>query len=128
MLKDRVLKSEYAPNCYILASFPKREDSFGEVLLESTVSFLYDKGEWAVEWEPNYGPIQVWHRCEADAVDAREHYYYDYTDSSWGNWSQLAVAEYRLREAAHTGKFAYIFAVLADWADSYSCTGEESDV
>jgi len=116
--QKRVLKAEYKPGCFILLSFPKRdlEETGGETRVKTTMSFLHDAGEYATEWEPEYGPIQVWHKCAEDAACAREHYYYDFTDSGPMNWSQLAVDENGLPAAAARGDFGYIFEVLKRWA------------
>lgn len=114
-MKKRVLKLTYKPHCYILISFPKREDPFGEYRVNSVVSFVYDAGDIAAEWEAEHGPIQIWHKCKKDAQDAREHYFYNYTDSGPGNWSQLAVDHNQLPQAANRGDYDYIFAVLEDW-------------
>jgi hypothetical protein len=105
-------------NAYILVSGRERQDNSLTVHFraKATVSFLYDGGEYAAEWEPEYGPIQVWHRCEEDAPNARPHYFYDFTDSPGGNWSQRAVERAELPQAFVAGNFEYIFAVLKDWA------------
>ena len=117
-LKERILKLEHKPNCFILISFPLRdiEETNGETRVKTTMSFLYDAGEYAAEWEPEYGPIQVWHKCQEDSLDARQHYYYDFTDSGAFNWSQLAVDKNGLPGAAARGDFDYIFNVLKRWA------------
>jgi hypothetical protein len=113
-----VIKSEYKPNCFVLASFARKDpkETRGEFYVRSCVSFLYDAGEYAAEWEPEYGPIQVWHKCAASADGAKEHYYYDFTDSPGGNWSQMAVEQNQLPQAANRGDFDYIFSVLKHWA------------
>lgn len=117
--QKRVCKSVYKPSCYILSSFPRKDpkEHYGEYKVKTTISFLYDTGEYAAEWEPEYGPIQVWHKCDENSENATEHYYYDFTDSSALNWSQLAVDRYGLPQAAHRGDWDYIFAVLKDWSD-----------
>lgn len=116
MKRSRILKVEYKPNCWIILSFPRRKTIPGAFYVETIMSFLYDNGEYAAEWEPQHGPIQVWHKCDKDSPGAREHYYYDFTDSKPGNSSQLAVERYCLPEEANAGNFDYIFGVLADWA------------
>ena len=116
-LQKRILKLEYKPNCYILHSFGQRsyEDTCGDFRVKALMSFLYDVGEYAAEWEPEYGPIQEWHKCEEGAEDSREHYYFDFTDSGPGNWSQMAVDTHELPQAANRGDYDYIFSVLKDW-------------
>jgi hypothetical protein len=102
-------------NAYILISASQREDDL-EVLVKANMSFLYDAGEYAAEWEPEHGPIQVWHKCDPDADRARDHYYYDYTDSGPFNWNQSAVSRNGLCGAFLRGDYRYIFSILANWA------------
>jgi len=117
-LQKRILKLEYRPNCYLLFSAAKRDpkETYGDFLVKANVSFFYDAGNKGAEWEPEHGPIQVWSRCDSDNEDAQEHYFYDYHNSKPGNWSQLAVDRNQLPQAAHSGDWDYIFAVLEDWA------------
>jgi hypothetical protein len=117
-IKDRVGVAKFKDNCFILVSGARRppEETFGAFYVKANMSFLYDAGDYAAEWEPEYGPIQVWHKCEADAENAKEHYYFDFTDSPGGSWSQLAVEEYQLPQAFHCGDYDYIFSVLKEWA------------
>jgi hypothetical protein len=79
-------------------------------------SFCFINGDYAAEWEPEYGPIQVWHRCGKDDAEAKPHYIFDFENSGWGNWSQLAVDENELPSAANSGDWQYIFNVLKNWA------------
>jgi hypothetical protein len=111
----KVLVAKYADNCYILVSGMLKYDDFGDSYVQPTMSFLYDAGEYAAEWEPRYGPIQVWHKCDKDAENAQEHYYYDYHNSSALNWSQLAVDQNNLPKALANCEFDYIFSVLRRW-------------
>lgn len=108
-MKEFICKSkvEGIDNAYILVSGQKREIEGAEnlYLAKATVSFVYDSGEYAAEWEPEYGPIQVWHKCDESAEAARPHYFYDFTDSQPGNWSQLAVERLQLPEAFVQGRF-----------------------
>ena len=116
--QKRVGKALYKPNCYILVSGAKRDmkETFGDFLVKAQMSFLYDAGDHAAEWEPEHGHIQIWHRCEEYDEGATEHYYYDFHNSSPMNWSQLAVSNNELPQAFHSGDYEYIFAVLEDWA------------
>jgi len=118
-IKSRVLKTEYKPNCYILCSFAHRDphETLGEYLVKANMSFLYDTGDVAAEWEPEHGPIQIWNKCDKDSEGAREHYYYDFVDYSPMNWSQIAVSRHELPQAANNGDYDYIFQVLKDWAE-----------
>ena len=115
-IQMRILKTEWKQHCFILISFQRRESREPETRVKTNMSFLYDAGEYAAEWEPEYGPIQVWHKCEEGAPEARAHYYYDFTDSGFFNFSQLAVDENGLPGAAARGSFDYIFDVLKRWA------------
>ena len=115
----RVLKVEVKPNCYLLFSAGRRDpkETYGEFRVQANVSFLYDAGEYAAEWEVEYGPIQIWHKCEKDSEGATEHYFYDYDNSPRWNWSQMAVDSMELPKAANDGDWDYIFNVLKNWAD-----------
>jgi len=115
--QKRVLKFEYKPNCFVLVSFRERDSGCGDFRIKPIVSFLYDAGDVAAEWEVEYGPIQIFHKCSEDAEGAKEHYYYDYENSSPLSWSQLAVDRWGLPKEASRGEWDYIFAVLQDWAD-----------
>lgn len=115
----RVIKTKYKENCYLLASFPERERTGYGLQVKTQVSFLYDAGNVAAEWEPEYGPIQIWHKCNENDEGAKEHYYYDFENSQPGNWSQLAVTNAELPLGANRGDWDYIFAVLRDWADDH---------
>jgi hypothetical protein len=119
-LQKRIIKTEYKPGCFVLASFQKRDmkETQGDFRVKTTVSFVYDAGIVAAEWEPEYGPIQVWEKCDKDADNAREHYFYDFTNSPGGNWSQMAVDSNQLPQAANRGDYDYIFSVLKEWTDN----------
>ena len=116
--QKRVLKALYKPDCYILLSGARRDpkETYGDFLVKANVSFFVVNGDYAAEWEPEHGPIQVWHRCNEDAPNGREHYFFDFTDSGPMNWSQLAVETNELPQAFHRGDFDYIFMILKDWA------------
>ena len=112
--QKRVIKTQWKENCYIISSFPIRKDD-EEFMVESFVSFLYDKGNIAVEWEPQYGPVQVW--IKGSKETGKEHYFYDYVEDTPFNWSQMAVDSNRLKQAAYYGNFDHIFEVLKRFAD-----------
>lgn len=120
--QKRVLKVK-VPECgdgaWVLFSASKRDpkETFGEFRVKTNFSFLWDAGEYAAEWEPEYGPIQIWHKCNANDIDAREHYFYEYQNNI-GAWSQLAVSNLELPQAANAGDWQYIFNVLKDWAEN----------
>jgi len=113
-LQRRVGKAEYKPNCYILVSASKRDmkETLGEFRVRAHISFLYDSGTIAAEWEPEYGPIQVWEMADS----GKEHYFYDFVVDTPLNWSQLAVENNELSQAFNAGDYDYIFNVLKDWA------------
>ena len=114
-----VMKSKYKDNCWVLVSGTDKRDGARDYLgnIDYTVSFLYDAGDIATEWEPKYGPIQIWDRCEKDSEDAKEHYYFDYHNTAPASWSQLAVDENNLHFHFIAGDFDYIFNVLKDWSN-----------
>jgi hypothetical protein len=118
-LQKKVGKAQFPgiEGAWILFSAKERKtEELSRLMVCSTMSFLFDAGNMAAEWEPEYGPIQIWCKCNADSADAKPHYYYDYQNSSWGNWSQTAVNEEMLPEAYLRGDYAHIFRVLARWA------------
>lgn len=104
----------YGDGARIIYSASKKDGP--EFNVKNNFSFAWVAGNYAAEWEPEYGPIQVWHKCEKDAKGAREHYIFPYTDSDNLNWSQLAVSENELPQLANRGDWEYIFSVLAKWA------------
>lgn len=113
-----VLKAEVKPNCFLLFSASQRpmEETFGAFWIEANVSFLYDAGKIAVEWEPEHGPIRRWYKCDKVGEKAKEHFYYDFVHDRPLAWSQLAVEREELPEAAVAGDYDYIFEVLKEWA------------
>lgn len=114
----KVIKAKYKDNCWLLLSGIDKRDGRSDYIgyVEYVASFLYDAGDIAVEWEPKYGPIQIWHRCEKDAEGAQEHYFFDYQNSRSGSWSQIAVESHNLHHHFFAGDFDYIFNILKDWA------------
>lgn len=76
------------------------------------MSFVVIHGDTAVEWEPRFGPIQVWHR--SDSADATPNYIFEH---AVGDWSQIAVQDEDLAGKMIRGDFAAIFAVLHRWAE-----------
>ena len=113
----RTGKAVYKPNCYILISATqKKEDNISWYRVEPFMTFFYDAGDVAAEWEPEFGPIQVWEKCDKDHESAKEHYFYDYIVDIPCNFSQLAVEENELPQAFVRGDYDYIFGVLKRWA------------
>ncbi len=120
-LQQRVGKAAFAdiPNAYILVSASQRDmkETFGDYKVKATMSFLYDAGEVAAEWEPEYGPIQIWRKVSQNTPGAKEHYYYDWVEGGGGHWSQMAVEQEELPQAFVEGDYSYIFGVLQGWAE-----------
>ena len=60
-LQQQTLKAKVSgiENAWILCSAKPRtdEDDYGIPQVKATMSFLYDAGNVAAEWEPEYGPI-----------------------------------------------------------------------
>jgi hypothetical protein len=111
--------SQYGEGAHIVYSAAKRKlkDTCGEFQVKNNFSFCFIDGDYAAEWEPEYGPIQVWHKCKETDKNARKHYIFDFTDSGGFNFSQLAVLDYELPQSANEGNWQYIFNVLKDWTD-----------
>lgn len=132
---NRILRTQYKPNCYVLVSFQRNKQAFemGEIKAEPTMSFLYDAGEIAAEWCPPYGPIQIWRRAEEgkryprptldsddepEYIDPQPHYAYPFVIPRLAEWSQLSVERYQLADYAIDGHYDYVFNILKDWATS----------
>ena len=98
-------------NAYIIISARMHATEPGWCV--AVMSFVYIKGDIAVEWEPNYGPIQCF--TKATAEEGRRHYIFDYVTEG-ADWSQIAVYSNKLPQAFVEGDYNYIFAVLARWA------------
>lgn len=121
-LFSRVLKvnvKEFGDGAYVLYSASKRDpkETLGDFQVKNHFSFAYIVGDWAAEWEPQNGPIQVWHKCNKDDEGAKEHYIFEYHNSGGFNWSQLSVDRLELPQAAFHANWQYIFNVLKDWAE-----------
>jgi len=119
---DRVLVipvSQFGEGAHVIYSASKRdmEETQGDFRVKNHFSFCFISGDYAAEWEPQHGPIQIWHKCDKDAENAREHYVFEFTDSGGMNWSQMAVDREGLPQAANIGSWQYIFNVLKDWAE-----------
>ena len=90
------------------------------------VSFLADSGNGsAAEWEPRYGPIQIWTQCEEDwtgtcdlggTIKSRSHWHFPFVQGYQMNWSQLAVDREGLKELLRDGNIDGIFNVLERWS------------
>ena len=115
-MQSKVIKAEYKPGCWILISPMKAKKQYDYGLkVDYVVSFLYDAGEVAAEWEPRYGPIQMWNKCNEDDENAIEHYFYDWHNTLPASWSQLSVEREQLPEMFLAGDWDVIFDVLKSW-------------
>ena len=101
-------------HAYISISFKKDSNVYGT---DYVLSFLYDSGTIAAEWEPKYGPIQLWYKCDKESPDAQEHYFYEYHNTPSGSWSQLSVETEGLHEWLLMGQYVAIFNILKRWAN-----------
>jgi hypothetical protein len=104
-------------NGYILLSFGERGRELGCVQVDYIVSFLYDAGDTAAEWEPKYGPIKIFWKCESDHPKATRNYFYEYVIDEPGNWAQHAVDDYELPRRAIDGDLGAIFFVLKEFSE-----------
>lgn len=84
---------------------------------EAVASFVYIDGDIACEWEPRYGPIQLWMACDEGAEGAIRNYVFPWV-SGGAHWSQIAVEREQLPRLFADGDFDLIFATLRRWADS----------
>jgi len=115
-MQSKVIKAEYKPGCWILISPMKAKKQYDYGLkVDYVFSFLYDAGEVAAEWEPRYGPIQTWNKCNKDDENAIEHYFYDWHNTIPLSWSQLSVEREQLPEMFLAGNWDAIFDVLKSW-------------
>ncbi len=115
MKRVKVIPFPGIKNAYIVVSGTITKTSNQ---VESNMSFLYVNQEKtkAVEWEPNYGPITVLHKCDKDHPEAQAHWYFDYC-TGYGDWSQLAVNENHLGKKFYTGNYKELFNVLKEWCE-----------
>ena len=115
-IQKRVAKAkvEGIENAFIYTS--GRLDGEGRLDVAVTLAYVDDVIGVAADWEPKYGPISVWHRCDAGDEGAKPHYIFDYVNDDGLNWSQMAVERADLRGAYAAGNFEYIFGELEAWA------------
>ncbi len=106
-------------NAYISISAQKRKLDGLDFPIVKLMSFCYipeNHPDIMIEWEPEYGPITILERCSEDWKDeynsAKPHWYFDFYKGQ-GNWSQMAVDDYHLKESFVAGDYEHIFAKLA---------------
>ncbi len=105
-------------NAWILVNGVLKKQDEPDRMVKPYMSFLYhEEGSGiAIEWEPEYGPIQVWYECDGDCQIAKEHYFFDFVERRLGGWALGAVYQDHLPEAFARGDYRHIFAVLQGWA------------
>ena len=122
-----VIKTEYRERCFIYQSFGLSKNTFGEHQVKPHMTFLADSGNgFAAEWEPQYGPIQIWTQCEegwkgegvfGNEIEAKAHWHFPFVKDGSLDWSQSAVQEERLPYMLGRGDIDGVFDVLERWAD-----------
>lgn len=99
---------------------------------EPNITFTFDNGDVMAEWDGEFGPLQLWFKCDEDyeyvayegaaAEKARRHWLYPFAVGS-GHWGQQVVGEHELPAKFLRGNYEYIFNTLRWWAsdreDSY---------
>lgn len=106
-----------------------RRDYDGDQLrFKLSTSFVYYRADdqLAIEWEPQYGPIQRFTRGEEgewytylsdDSKEkARPHYIFPFVRPYGLDWSQCAVGDNQLQQKLARGDYDLIFDVLQRWA------------
>jgi hypothetical protein len=107
-------------NAYLVFSANQKKLVEFDVGVYYNVSFLVYAGSVAAEWEPQYGPIQLWYKREATDENVEPGYVFEYVDAGGLNWSQLAVEREQLKPALLSGDYQYIFSVLHRWAKGHA--------
>lgn len=107
------------PNCFLLLSGHKatKYDGMEDGGATYIISLLYrdeEKG-MAVEWEPKYGPIQIFTRATETSEEKQEHYIFPVINPSGLDWTQMGVNDRGLPEAFIHGDLDFIFNVLRSY-------------
>ena len=111
----KVLITQHEENCYVIIS-PMAQPQPTILGVDYVISFFYDAGSIGAEWEPRHGPIQIFHKADADQENAMKHYFYDYVINEPMGWSQLAVEREGLPGYFKDGDYDAIFDILKSWA------------
>ena len=129
-----IVRTTFREGCFIYQSLGFQEASFGDKIIIPHVSFLADSGRGtAAEWEPRYGPIQVWRECteewEGETVcgsrpEPRQHWHFPFVEDEGAKCSQLAVDNEGLKDMLVRGDLDGVFRVLIQWA---GCHAERED-
>ncbi len=108
-------KTNYGEKWYLNAHDEREQKYYASVHTKARITFAYRSENVAAEWDGEYGPIQLWYKCEADYKEdydeARPHWLFPFAHGN-GCWSQMAVEENHLPEAFNTGDYDSIFSVL----------------
>ena len=122
-----VVRSQYRERCFIYQSFGAIKNTLGESQIKPHVTFLADSGDgFAAEWEPQYGPIQIWTKCAEDwsgesplgsKIESRAHWHFPFVQDGTFDYSQMAVEEEGLPGMLSGGDLDGVFDVLQRWAD-----------
>ena len=116
MKMNKAVRFVYKENCYLLLTACKTENQefFG---VKPFITFFYDAGDVATEWECTSGPIMRWYRCDADHPQAKSHFFWDWHKPEPFSWSQLAVEREGLPDFFLEHNFDVIFNILRCWAE-----------
>ena len=129
MGEDRhILRTEFQERCYIYQSFLHTKSLFGgDYSIDYHMTFFADGDNGvAAEWEPRFGPIQLWTECAEDWTEttqfggtakAKAHWHFPFVRDEHMNWSQLAVEDNQLKQELIDGNLNHIFGVLMRWAE-----------
>ncbi len=104
-------------NCWLILSFSVGESKYHDLRTDPFITFFYDAGRRGAEWEPKYGPIQVWSKADGPGENVRTHYFYEFVVNESFNWSQMAVEREGLKEALARCDIGHVFRVLKRWAE-----------
>lgn len=107
------------PNAYVLISVGEKEiGETGHMIAEPLITYFYDGGKIGAEWEPKYGPIQVWETPTEDYEgEVKDHYFYPKVQHKPLNWSQMAVNDSGIKDSLLHGFMEHVFSVLKEWTD-----------
>ncbi len=109
---NKAVQFIYKENCYLLLTARKTENR-----VKPFITFFYDAGDVAAEWECTSGPIMRWYRCGADHPQAESHFFWDWHRPVLFPWSQLAVEREGLPNFFLEQNFDAIFNILRFWAE-----------
>lgn len=123
-----IMRTKISDDFYIYQSFGYYLDpKYGDERIKPFVSFISDGGNGiCAEWEPQYGPIQIWRKCDKNwkgktklenPISPRKHWHYEYVEDNNCEWSQLAVDENGLKKMLGTGNLNGIKNVLLEWCE-----------